>query len=237
MTSMAVIIAGGKAVRLHPLTVDLPKSLIEVNGKPFIYHQLVMLKEQGIKNVVICAGFKGLMIEEYVNSVNGLGLNTKFSYDGETALGTGGALRKAFGLLDTSFYVLYGDSYLTIDLKAANAYYDKCGKDLLMVIIRNNNRWDKSNVVFSGGKVVQYNKNTYNSQMQYIDYGISLMNKTSVLEIPENTTCDLGELYTELAERGRLAGFEVHDRFYEIGSFSGIKETAQFLSQKYHRER
>jgi hypothetical protein len=106
-----------------------------------------------------------------------------------------------------------------------------------MVIIRNNNKWDKSNVVFSGGKVVQYNKNNRNSQMQYIDYGVSLMNKTSVLEIPENTTCDLGDLYTKLAERGTLAGFEAKERFYEIGSFSGIMETEQYLSQKYNRER
>lgn len=108
-----VILAGGLGTRLNPVTKKIPKSLVPVCGTPFIHHQLTLLYKKGIRDVVICTGYLGERIEEYVGDGSRWKLNITMSYDGDTQLGTGGAIKKALPLLPENFFITYGDSYLT----------------------------------------------------------------------------------------------------------------------------
>src|SRR5579862_1874605 len=162
------ILAGGLATRLRPLTEKIPKSLIEINGEPFIAHQLRLLKKAGIGRVVICTGYLGSMIEDFAGDGAQYGLEVRYSHDGPTPLGTAGALRQALPLLGGHFLVIYGDSYLTCDYAAIEAAFLASGKAGLMTVYLNEGRWDTSNVEFSGGKIVRYDKRERTPRMRHI---------------------------------------------------------------------
>src|SRR3989344_8694025 len=224
MITTLVLLSGGLATRLQPISLSLPKSLIDINGKPFIEYQLFLLKKQGITDVVICVSYLGVRIEEFVGDGKKFGIRIQYSYDGDKLLGTGGAIKKALPLLPETFFVMYGDSYLPIDFKKVSDFFQNNKSQALMTVMKNNNKWDKSNVIFKGGKIIKYDKINIVPEMKYIDYGLGLMHKKCFNNVKENEISDLARIYNKLAEEGKLLGFEIKDRFYEVGSFDGIEE-------------
>lgn len=225
-----VILAGGLATRLRPVTEKIPKALINVAGKPFIYHQLEYLHKEGIKKVVLCVGHLSEMILKEVGDGKQFGLDVIYSFDGEFPLGTGGSIKKALPLLDDNFYVLYGDSFLPIHFRPIEEFYFQSQKPALMTVILNENKWDKSNVICNGGLVLEYNKKEYKPSMNFIDYGLGILSKSIFNSYKDESTFDLADLYYKLSIKKRLASYEVFERFYEIGSLAGLNETEIYLS-------
>ena len=236
MTLPVVILAGGMATRLRPITETIPKALVEVAGEPFIFHQLRYLKEQGVSRVVLCVGHLAYMIEETVGNGSNFGLQVDFSLDGEKLLGTGGAIKKALPLLGDSFFILYGDSYLPIDFGAVEKAFHHSDRLGLLTVIRNVNQWDRSNVLFQNDKLMEYNKKIQNPKMQHIDYGLSAMRAIAFNSVNFGAIFDLADLYHSLSLSKDLTGFEVYDRFYEIGSFDGLVDTENYLQERAKNE-
>jgi NDP-sugar pyrophosphorylase family protein len=224
-----VILAGGLATRLGVLARDTPKSLIPVGGRPFIFHQLDLLKASGVEKVVICAGHLGEKLQEAVGDGSEFGLEILFSFDGPRPLGTGGAIRKALPLLADLFIILYGDSYLEVDYREVAKAFLYSGKQALMAVYRNTGRYDHSNVVYDKGIVRLYDKNADGVEMHYIDYGITCMTKQVMASWP-GESYDLSEVLTKLSIGRELAGFEVTERFFEIGSPDGIADLERHLA-------
>lgn len=235
MTIPVAILAGGLATRLRPITETIPKSLIHIAGKPFICHQLEYLRKQGIRSVVLCIGFLGEMIQEVVGNGSRWDIKVSYSPDGSIPLGTGGALRKALPLLGEYFFILYGDSYLPIDFSDVEKTYVASDKKGLMTVLRNLNQWDKSNVEFDTGQIIEYNKTVIRPQMHYIDYGLGVLKSTVLQAYPARQSFDLSKVYKDLSLAGELAGYEVFERFYEIGSHQGIADTQNYLLKKQQR--
>jgi D-sedoheptulose 7-phosphate isomerase len=227
------ILAGGLATRLQPLTATTPKSLVLVGGEPFIAHQVRMLQRKGVRRIVLCTGHLGERIEGFVGDGARFGVHVDYSSDGDRLLGTGGALRKAAPLLGEAFLVLYGDSYLDCDYAAVEESFLRSGKAALMTVFRNQGQWDASNVLFEDGRIVRYSKVDRSPAMAHIDYGLGAI-QTGALEsmVPADAAYDLTECYRDLLARRELAAYEVPERFYEIGSFEGIRELEQRLSAK-----
>lgn len=226
------ILAGGLATRLRPVTETIPKALIEIAGKPFISHQLEYLSRQGVTSVVLCIGYLGEMIQQVVGSGNEWDLKVAYSPDGPTLLGTGGAIKKALPLLGEQFFILYGDSYLPINFPSVQKAFVDGGKLGLMTVLENKNQWDRSNVEFVDGRLLEYNKLEIRPEMLHIDYGLGVL-KASALDLyPQNEAFDLSYLYNNLSLENQLAGFEVFKRFYEIGSHQGILDAENYLLQK-----
>jgi N-acetyl-alpha-D-muramate 1-phosphate uridylyltransferase len=224
------ILAGGLATRLNPVTLTIPKSMIEVNGTPFIAHQLRRLASNGIERAVICGGHLIEMIQEFVGDGKQFNINVSYSVDGPKLLGTAGALKTALPLLGDSFTVLYGDSYLTCDFAAVQrSFENQSGKLALMTVYRNLGLYDTSNVEFENGRIVAYNKKNLTPRMQHIDYGLGMFHSKAFEKVPAGKVFDLAMLYQGLLNEGQLAAFEVKERFYEIGSFEGIRQTEEFL--------
>ena len=225
-----VILAGGLATRLRPLTETIPKALIEINGEPFIAHQLRLLRKNNITQVVLCLGFLGEQITEYVGDGSRFELNVSYVFDGPTLLGTAGAIKQALPLLKDDFFVLYGDSYLPCDYLAVQQAFIESQQPALMTVFENNSLWDTSNVEFAQQTIVSYNKIHRTQRMRYIDYGLGVFNRLAFDQIPANHPYDLALLYQDLLKRQQLAAFEIKQRFYEIGSFTGIEELGQYLA-------
>lgn len=224
-----VILAGGLATRLRPVTETVPKALIHINGEPFIYHQLRLLAQHGISRVVMCVGYLGEMIEAEIGDGSRFGVRVDYSYDGDVLLGTAGAIKQALPLLSEAFFVLYGDSYLSCDYAAVQKYFLRTGKQALMTVFQNEGRWDTSNVEFRDQTLVAYDKKNRTERMQYIDYGLGMFHQSAFAQVPDQTVYDLANLYQELLQNDELAGYEVTQRFYEVGSFTGIKELEYYL--------
>lgn len=231
MLSVAIL-AGGLATRLRPITETIPKALIEIAGEPFINHQLKYLKKQGISSVVLCIGYLGEMIKSVVGDGSQFGLQVHYSFDGPKLLGTGGAIKAALPILGPHFYIFYGDSYLPIEFEPVEKAYFSSKKLGLMTVLRNNNQWDKSNVIYENHQLVEYNKNLLKPNMSYIDYGLGILNSDVFTAYSEDTPFDLSIVYNDLSIKNQLFGFEVKNRFYEIGSHQGIIETEQYLKFK-----
>ena len=223
------ILAGGLATRLRPITETIPKALVEVAGKPFIVWQLDYLRGQGVCRVVLCIGYLGEMIEAVVGNGERFGLEVSYSPDGPTLLGTGGALKKALPFLGEHFFVLYGDSFLPVDFSAVQLAYTQSGQQALMTVLKNGDRWDKSNVLFHQGKLLEYNKRAPRPDMLYIDYGLGVVSAEVLAPYPVDEPFDLANVYHDLSTKGQLAGLEVHERFYEIGSHEGLKEAEDYF--------
>ena len=223
------ILAGGLATRLHPITETIPKALVEVAGKPFILRQLDYLRRQGVSRVVLCTGFLGEQIEAIVGDGSALELAVSYSQDWPNLMGTGGALKQALPLLDTQFLVLYGDSYLPIDFASVERVFLASGKPALMTVQRNADRWDKSNVLFRDGVIVEYNKQAPTPEMKHIDYGLGALSAPVLADEKMPGPLDLADIYHRLSLSGQLAGYEVHERFYEIGSHKGLAEAAEYF--------
>ncbi len=230
-TTPVAILAGGLAMRLRPITEKIPKALVSVAGEPFLAHQLRLLHARGLRRVVLCVGYLGEMIERDFGNGAAYGMEVRYSFDGPKLLGTGGALRQALPLLGDKFLVLYGDSYLPIDYAAVLASFHASGQPGLMTVYRNEDAWDTSNVHFADGRIVRYDKRERTPEMRHIDYGLGVFRASVFAERPEGEAFDLADVQRELVAKDALAGHEVFQRFYEVGSHAGLAELENLLRQ------
>jgi NDP-sugar pyrophosphorylase family protein len=225
------ILAGGLATRLRPLTEQIPKALIDINGEPFVAHQLRLLQSSGVGTVVFCVGYLGELLEHFVGDGSRFGLSVTYSSDLPVLEGTGGAIRRALPLLGGRFFVLYGDSYLPCDYTAVQRAFENSGKKGLMTVHKNEGKWDSSNVELKGGEIVRYDKVQRSPSMQYIDFGLGVFAHEAFDGCGESPL-DLSVVYQNLISCGELAAYEAPGRFYEIGSPAGISDLRNYLAQK-----
>lgn len=230
----AVILAGGLATRLSPLTDRTPKSMVKISGRPFLEYQVELLRRDRIKDLLLCVGHLGGQILDHFGDGERLGMRISYSFDGEELLGTGGALRKAEALLQDRFFVLYGDSYLLYDYRAIREHFEKFDELSLLVVYRNENRYDRSNVMIENGRVKLYDKKNPREGMVHIDAGLSILRKTALELAPRDRSFDLSDLYGELARRERMLAYQVNQRFYEIGSVESLREFGNLMERGLH---
>lgn len=230
MEMQAVILAGGLGTRLGDLTRNQPKSLVKIQGKPFIEYQIEILKKGGVQNIVLCLGHMGEKIEKHLGDGKKYGINIKYSYE-EELLGTAGAVKKAEHLLNNIFFTIYGDSYLFIDFGFITSYFNSQNKLALMTVYKNHDSYDKSNVVVSGNMVKRYSKKEKTDDMVYIDYGINLFKKEAFEMVPEGRFYPLESLFESLINMKEMLAFEAKERFYEIGSQAGLNDFKKYVSE------
>lgn len=232
MSLPVAILAGGLATRLRPITEKIPKAMVEVAGRPFAEHQIELLQRNGVTRIVFCVGYRGEMIVDSLGDGSRWGLSVDYVFDGPQLLGTGGALRRALPALGEAFLVLYGDSYLDCDYRSIERAFLDSNRQALMTVYKNEGAWDNSNVVFADGAIQVYDKKHRLPEMRYIDYGLGALKASTLSAYPADTVLDLAKVYQDLLSRGQLAGYEVPQRFYEIGSPEGLSETDAYLKSQ-----
>ena len=227
-----VILCGGKATRLYPLTKKIPKSMMRFEGKPFLEQQLDLLKKNRIFDIVLCVGYKAEQIKKYFGDGKNFGVEIKYSSDKKRLLGTGGALKKAENLLEDSFLVMWGDSYLPFNFQKAIKFFKKSNKPGMMIVFKNLNKYEPSNVEVKNNLVKSYSKKRKTKKMKYIDYGISIYRKEVLKHLPKNQVCDLTRLQQALIKKRQLLAYPAEKRFYQIGSPDGLEELKNYIKRK-----
>ena len=223
------ILSGGYATRLGSLTKDLPKCLIEVHGRPFVEWQLDLLINCGYSDFVFCTSYKSEKVQNFLGDGTRWGVRIRYSVDGEFQLGTGGAIQKALPLLGKAFGVIYGDSYLPIDYSLVEKNFSSSHSLAMMTVYKNQNYFDKSNVEFTDGVLINYEKGMQDRRMQHIDYGLTYFRDVAFNPWIGQSSFDLSDTFHRLTLDGKLDGYEVFERFYEIGSIKGIEELSAYL--------
>jgi len=226
-----VILAGGLGTRIQSVTGNTPKSLLPIKNKPFLHYQLDWLKNSGVLNVVLCIGHGGDAIRASIKEGDAWGMTIHYVDEGTTRRGTGGALKLALdeNALESSFFLMYGDSFLPIDFRSIWAYFSSRNEKALMTVLRNRGQWDKSNARFDGQRVTLYDKKQADAPgMDYIDYGLSILKREELRSaLPATVPYDVADYFHGLSVQGQLAGYEMQKRFYEIGSLQGIQDFTQ----------
>jgi len=225
------ILAGGFATRVRPLTETIPKSMIEICGQPFVHWQMRQLAKAGFTEVIFCVAYKAEAIIDFLGDGSNYGIRVRYSHDGPNQLGTGGAIVKALPLLGEKFLVIYGDSYLPTDYSKIIKVYYESNKPALMTVFANHGRFDASNVEFTNGELRRYQKGINSPEMTHIDYGLTCFDESVFSEYSPTLTLDLAEICTHLASQNLLAGYEVRERFYEIGSHKGIVDFTGYVER------
>jgi NDP-sugar pyrophosphorylase family protein len=224
-----VILCGGLATRLGSIAKDVPKSMIKINNKPFLEYQIEILKKNSIKDIVLCVGHLSEQIENYFGNGKKFGISIKYSYDKDKPLGPIGALKNAEILLKDVFFIMYGDSYLNVDFQKIYNYFKNQNKLGLMVVYKNFNKFDKSNLIVKDDMIVAYDDKEKTQDMVYIDYGTSILRKKTLTLIPKNTFFSTGQFFSKLISKKELLAYEVKDRFYHIGNPDALKELRNYI--------
>lgn len=229
----AVILAGGLATRMRPLTLTVPKAMLEVGGRPFVDWQLERLAECGIRDVVMCVAHLAEQIEAHVQDGARFGVRVQWAHEGPKLLGTAGAIRAALPMLEPTFLVTYGDSYLPFDyaepLRILDAHAD-C--DAVMAVYRNQGAFDASNVVTDGTWVVRYEKGQKDPAFDHIDYGATALRRSIIAALPGGEPSGLDAIQRDLARQKRLRACVARERFFEIGSPEGLASLDLHLKQR-----
>ena len=234
-----VVLMGGLGTRLKDYTKECPKSLVDVSGRPFFDYQLDLLCAWGFKKFVFLIGYRAEMIEEHFGDGSDRGISISYSYDGEKLLGTGGAVRRALKLLEDDFLLLYGDSFMDIDYAETLYRYERgkaAGARALMSVLRNNDRFDKSNVVMDGDRIKLYDKHNTTPEMDHIDYGACMYERALFEDRAENEAFDIAEILHDLSVKGELTAQVVTKRFYEIGSPASLAECSAYMDRRYRED-
>jgi NDP-sugar pyrophosphorylase family protein len=232
-----VILAGGLGTRMRPVTTTVPKALIPVADMPFAHYQLTWLAHHGVTEVVYSIAVLGDMIRDFVGDGRRWGLSVSYVEDGKELVGTAGALRRVYDarLLHDPFMVLYGDSFLPFDFRELAQAFDRQTRPAMMAVYHNQGRYDTGNVQYADGVVRLYRKSGAGPtppDMRYIDYGVSVLRQAVVADgVAAGETKDLAEIYHQLSLENRLAGWEVGERFYEVGSPVGLRDFEGWVAQ------
>jgi len=224
-----VVMAGGLATRMRPLTEEVPKSMLPVGGIPFVGHQLQLFKRGGITEVLLCVGHLRDKIQEYVGDGSRWGLKVSYSWEEGELQGTAGALRDAGTLLADSFLMTWGDSFVRADYPFVMNSHLSSGLLCSVVVFRNENKYDRSNISFDNGKILKYEKGGGSQDLLFVDAGLSVYDRKFIAEIPSGKI-SMDTIWKKLASENALGGIEVENRFYEIGSMKGLEDFARFVS-------
>jgi N-acetyl-alpha-D-muramate 1-phosphate uridylyltransferase len=227
----AVILAGGLGTRLGHLTGGLPKPMVDINGKPFLELLLESLQQQGFRDFVLCIGHRGATIQDHFGDGTQLGIGIRYSVEQEDLLGTAGAVKQAEPFLRDEFFLIYADSYLRMDYKHAHAQFRASDCLGMMVVLRNENQYEHSNVVVEDGFVTVYDKACPTPQMHYINFGVSLLRKEALALVPPGVPYSQESWFQDLIRSRNLMAFETFERFYEIGSPGGLMEFRHLVAE------
>ncbi|MFC2010531.1 sugar phosphate nucleotidyltransferase [Chloroflexota bacterium] len=228
MDTQIAILAGGLATRLGDLTRDKAKSMVEIQGRPFLEYQLEMLNRSDIINVVLCLGHAGEQIMNRFGNGREYESNIIYSFENKQ-LGTAGALKNAKDLLDDIFFTMYGDSYIFLDFAEVLSYFKSQNKMALMTVYKNFDQYGTSNTAIEGDLVKRYSKKEKTRDMVYIEYGVNILKKEVLGMVPDDRFYSLGDLFIQLIEMKELLAFEVKERFFEIGSLQGLREFEEYI--------
>ena len=221
-----VLLNGGRGKRVKSVSKGMPKCLIKFKKKPFLYWQLLLFKKNGIKEIIICVGYKNKEIFSELKKIKINNLKIKIVKE-KSLLGTGGAIKNCIKYLNDYFFITYGDSWLNLNFNnLKRKFLKKKKKFIISVISKKKIKNHSPNILINKNKILDYDKN--NEFYNYIDYGLMIFNK-NIFNTVRKRKFDLNYLVKKLIRLNSINFYKVQTKFYEIGSLEGIRDFKKFI--------
>ena len=230
--TQAVILAGGRGKRLKPFTYNAPKPMYPINNVPFIDYLILQMKKMDIDNILILLGYLPDKVIDYLGDGSNYGVN--INYDVTPAeYDTGMRIKHAASKIADKFLLLYCDNYCPINYqKLLKDFYNNRAK-IQITVYSNRDNYTKNNVcIGENGEVTVYDKKRITSNLQGVDIGYAIVDKSVVSLIPEQN-CNFEEvIYPKLVEQKKMFATITEHRYYSIGSMERVKLTKDFFKTK-----
>lgn len=228
MLLQAVILAGGLGTRLRPFTEHIPKPMVPVGGKPFLEHQILLLRNEGIEEILLLVGYLAQQIKDFFGDGSKYAVRISYSHE-EEPLGTGGALRLAQPKLQSNFLLLNGDTYLPINYRDMIDTFRRLRPWGLVVAYKNDNFYSKSNLAVSSDMEV-IDSDPQSARLTHINAGAVIFSNRILDIIPEGQAFSVeNELFPKLITRRTLRAYETHARYYDMGTHDGLQSLEGFF--------
>lgn len=224
----AIIMAGGKGVRLRPLTNDIPKPMVKIIDKPVLQYIIELCRSHGITDIGITLGYRSECITDYFGNGDSLGVKLKYFFENEP-LGTAGSVKSTRNFVSDDFIVLSGDAYTTIDIAKAIDYH-KAKKSMFTLIATPHKNPVGLGILETdhNGKISAFIEKPPESRPSLINCGIYIINK-SVLDMIPDGAYDFGrQLIPRLI--GSAYAFVTYDYWSDIGTLPSYYYTNYLIS-------
>ncbi|MBI4423386.1 MAG: HAD-IIIA family hydrolase [Elusimicrobia bacterium] len=230
--TQAVILAGGRGVRLRPLTETRPKPMIEFHGKPFLEYLITLLRHEGFERVLLLLGYLPEVIERHFGDGSRWGIKIDYSVT-EVADSTGRRLQLAEDRLDPCFLLMYADNYLPLNMDAMWRRFVSIGAPAMLTVYRNTDNYTRSNVaVGEDGLIAAYDKDRRAPGLQGVELGFTILHRSVMNLMPPENVSFMEEVYPRLVERRQLGAYVTDHRYYSVGSLERLPTTAAFLERR-----
>ncbi len=228
----AFVLAGGKGTRLQPAVNDRPKSLAEINGRPFLYYQLEYLRRSGIDSVVLCTGYMADAIEQTMGSDH-RGIPIHYSRE-DTPLGTGGAIRKALQFAESDpALIINGDTLVDTEL---SVFFEKASTrdapaSLLLLPVEDASRFG-SVIVDESGHIIEFREKADTASANgWVNAGIYLLSRDFIAAIPDDRPVSIEREIFPSQSGKALYGFQAEGSFIDIGTPESYRQAEPFLNR------
>lgn len=227
--TQAVILAGGRGVRLKPITDDIPKPMIHFHGKPFLRYLIENLKEEGFTKVLLLLGYLPERIQDYFGNGESFGIKIEYEITSPEDE-TGKRLKLATHKLDPHFLLMYCDNYWPMQFNKMWQQFQNQDSLAQITVYKNDDNYTKNNVLVDGNNyVVKYDKGRTDQNLRGVDIGFVLLKKEVLSLIPDKNVNFEAVVYPQLVRNNKLTAFLTHHRYYSVGSHERISDTERFL--------
>ena len=220
-TNAVVIMAGGLGTRLHPLTQDTPKPMLNVGGKPILETIIQSFIDQGYVNFYVSLNFKAEIISDYFGDGSKLGASITYLHE-TTRLGTAGGLSLLPSKVNYPIIVMNGDLLTRISVDALLDFHERENAIATMVVREDNYQIPFGVVEVDGTEIVSVTEKP--TQRHLVNAGIYVISAKGLENIPADTYYDMPTHFTKLASDGhRTAAFPLHEYWVDIGRLDELE--------------
>lgn len=215
----AVILAGGLGTRLRPITNEIPKQLMPIHGKTIMEHVLDLFKKYGIKDIIMCIGYKGEKIKEYFG--DGKKFNVNITYvEEKTPMGTAGPIRLAKDLLKDTFIVCNADELKDIDLFDMYLNHKESGAVATIALTTVEDPSAYGVARLQGNKILEFveKPKKENAPSNLINSGLYIFEPEVIDYIPKGRSMSEKDVFPNLAKDGKLYGFPFSGQWFDTGT-------------------
>ncbi len=220
-----IILVGGKGTRLRPLTYKIPKPMLPVKGKPILEHQIELLKKYGLADIVMCTGYLGEHVKNHFKNGSGFGVKITYS-DEKEPLGTGGAIKNAENFIDSTFFIIYGDIMLNVNMQKLIDFHKERGGKITIVLHETDHPEDSDLIAIDESGLITKIFHKPNHEPYP-----SLLSKTSIYvvepevlkEMPSDKHDFEKQIIPKFIEQCEVFGYVTDEFIKDIGTLERIK--------------
>lgn len=227
--TQAVILAGGRGVRLRPLTDRRPKPMIEFHGRPFLEYVIELLQAEGFRRVLLLLGYMPEVIRNYFGDGSRWGVDISYAIT-DADDDTGWRIKQAASLLDPVFMLLYCDNYWPMRFEPLWNRFVSTNVLALVTVYRNTDRYTRDNLIVDADEYVTvYDKSRATPGLGGVDIGFLILRREVVDLLPAENVSFERTVYPQLVGRRQLCAYLTDHRYYSVGSHERLPLTEQFL--------